>query len=436
MDEVRLHDCPLARVHRRLEDSHHQWHQAEQSYFEPEQFRLGIQSTIQTLRTVTFILQNHKHEIAEFDEWYEGWQTKMRAEPLMRWMVDARNKIEKQGDLELHSMVRAEIIASYLEEGRSVDVPTNLFEGPAELLNSIPKNDLGRHIKNHGILKIQRRWVENTLPDYELLDAVAVAYGRISQLLADAHRQMGLETPVTTNVKTGEEFGESGLREGRMPCMIGHAGGRALDIGLWDGRPLGIANKSRTVKREEAERAAAAFPVRLQDIFPHSATNNEQILKGLFETARKVFLKDGRHVSIVFLLCETKPIKLMSLRPEEHGHKYVMMRDVADEVIRHGADAVVMLAEVWMAPFDKFRAYQRAIDAPNRLEALTGTLVANDGQMIELAAEIIRKNDEIQLADTITLLDPALFSFAPVLRAWGQEIPAAWKGPASGDSTA
>jgi hypothetical protein len=55
----------------------------------------------------------------------------------MRWMVDARNKIEKQGELEAHSFVRAEIMASYYEEGPRIEVPAELFQSPTELISSV-----------------------------------------------------------------------------------------------------------------------------------------------------------------------------------------------------------------------------------------------------------------------------------------------------------
>ena len=173
------------------------WHQAEENYFDPEAFRLAAQNAIQTLRSVTFILQNHKRIIPDFDAWYEPWQERMRADPLMRWMVEARNKIEKQGDLEAQSFVRADIVASYLDEGPSVEVPANLFDDPSVLLRQISKQELQKQIMPHGTLRIKRRWVENTLPDYELLDALAIAYGNLAELVHDAHRQMGLPVPTT-----------------------------------------------------------------------------------------------------------------------------------------------------------------------------------------------------------------------------------------------
>jgi hypothetical protein len=250
--------CLLATVDRRLEDVHQQWHQAEGAYFDPDRFRLSIQTVIQTLRTVTWVLQNQKNIIPDFNVWYGVWQERLRADALMRWMVDARNKIEKQGDLEAHSLVRAEIVASYLDEGPSVEVPARLFDAPLALIKSIPNSAVGEHMRMHGTLKIQRRWVENTLPDHELLDAVAVAYGRISHLVRDAHRQLGLQQPVTTNVETGEKFGE-GARSGRLPCMIGHADLRSLNISLADGSLIRLEKISKTVDLSEAQKVAKRY---------------------------------------------------------------------------------------------------------------------------------------------------------------------------------
>ena len=166
--------CPLAAVDQRLADAHQLWHQAEAAYFDPGGFRLAAQNTIQTLRTVTFILQRHKAIIPDFADWYGDaekktpgeWQRRLMSDPLMRWMVDARNRIEKQGDLESKSIVRAEIVASYLEEGSRIEVPAHLSDTVRKLLRNIPNTALGEHIRRNGMLRIQRRWVENTLPDY------------------------------------------------------------------------------------------------------------------------------------------------------------------------------------------------------------------------------------------------------------------------------
>src|SRR5258708_6216246 len=108
--------CPLRPVHRRMDDAHRLWHQALTAYFYPEEFRVAIQNCVQTLRTVTWLLQNRKADIPHFTTWYAPWQDRMRADAVLRWLVDARNRIEKQGDLAAHSTVHAAVVASYRDE--------------------------------------------------------------------------------------------------------------------------------------------------------------------------------------------------------------------------------------------------------------------------------------------------------------------------------
>jgi hypothetical protein len=417
--------CPLAAIDRRLSDAHRQWHQAEQAYFEPEAFRLAIQSAIQTLRTVTFMLQSNKRIIPDFQPWYQEWQDRLRADPLMRWMVDARNRIEKQGDLEMHSFVRAEIIASHLDEGPRQEVAADLFQGPEALLQSLPADAAGEHVMEHGILAIQRRWIENTLPDHELLDAVAIAYGRLSELVASAHEQMGLDRPQTTDQSTGQMF-QSGDRQGRLPCMIGHAETRTLNISLADGSTLTLENHKIEFDIEKAKVAAERFPVDPSTIFADKGASLDSQLNSLFQTARQVFLASGYHDTIVFLFANGVPIEIRQLRPEEHNQKYLMMRGLATEVIRHGADAVIMISEVWSAPFDRANPYRRAADAPDRVELLTASLVRKEGDPAELFAEIKRAGDQVSLGDTIQVENPALFAFSSIYEAWSRPVPEEW----------
>lgn len=423
-------DCPLLPVHRRLEDLHLQWHAAQEAYFEPEAFRRAIQTAIQTSRTVSFILQSNKRVVPGFEDWYEKWKAEFRSIPLMRWMVDARNKIEKQGDLEAHSFIRAEIIASHIGGGPVIEVPAELFDAPLKLLKSIPDGRMGAHIRRDGVLRIQRRWVENSLPDFELLDAVAIAYGHLSLLLDDAHRQMGLKVPERRSVETGELY-DAGAMQGRMPCMIGHGDLLSLDIWLADGRPIKF---DRTVQVFDRARSAAKadgmkarYGIHPKDVFGNT-DEVENILRALFSTARSMIEKDGYHSNIIFNLKGNSVVDITEFRPGEHGHKYLMMREAAHDVIRKGVDATIFIGEAWMASIATMDSYQRAADAPERKEVLTATLVRKVGEPIQLIAPIVRKGNQVSVEETCTLQGGAQFMFAPFYRAWGREIPADWVG--------
>lgn len=56
----------------------------------------------------------------------------------MQWVKEARNAIEKQGDLETHSQVRASIIASYLDNPTTDWMRQAIFASPQQAYLAIP----------------------------------------------------------------------------------------------------------------------------------------------------------------------------------------------------------------------------------------------------------------------------------------------------------
>ena len=139
-----------------------------------------------------------------------------------------------------------------------------------------------------------------------------------------------------------------------------------------------------------------------------------------------MFEKDGYHITVAFLLRDGKPVNIRELRPGEHGHKYLMMRGLAHEVAKRGADAVILISETWSAPADPAKPMMRAADSPDRRELLTGTVVSKAGESLYLAAEIKRNRNAVTLEPTVEGQGGAHFAFAPVYEAWGKPIPADW----------
>src|SRR5258708_3398605 len=102
---------------RRLKDLAQLLRNCEATYFDPDLFRMNTNHFLQTARTVTFIIQKNKDTIAGFQVWYNAnvvaaWA----ADVLMTWAKDSRNKIEKEGDLDLHSSLAVTLLVSYREE--------------------------------------------------------------------------------------------------------------------------------------------------------------------------------------------------------------------------------------------------------------------------------------------------------------------------------
>jgi hypothetical protein len=62
----------------------------------PERAQSGLYNAVVFGRMVTFALQNLRHIVPEFEDWYDGKVKQMRSDPLMGYFSELRTKIEKQ----------------------------------------------------------------------------------------------------------------------------------------------------------------------------------------------------------------------------------------------------------------------------------------------------------------------------------------------------
>ena len=67
-----MSSCPIASADRRLRDAYHHWKTLENVYFEPDAFRVGLNSFVQEARNVTWILQKNKRMVPTVDDDGEG----------------------------------------------------------------------------------------------------------------------------------------------------------------------------------------------------------------------------------------------------------------------------------------------------------------------------------------------------------------------------
>lgn len=56
-------------------------------------------------RSVTFVMQNLRSSVTNFDDWYKPFQDEMKGDELLIFFKDARNKLEKQGRLDTNTTV-------------------------------------------------------------------------------------------------------------------------------------------------------------------------------------------------------------------------------------------------------------------------------------------------------------------------------------------
>lgn len=406
----------------RLKQMHALWGQAATAYFEPDAFRLALQQCIMTSRTVTFIVQSHKAAIPDFDAWYGAFQEAWRSDAVMTWARDARNKIEKQGDLETLSEVRAELVAAYAHNPTTHWIPA-INAGPEEIRRSIPAKYLDEHVKETGLLAIERRWVDVELPGREVLDALAHVYGQLAHLVISLHRQLGAPIPAT-NPQLGEHLLRDLLDDGRTRSMARPSRERTIyvtvkDGTLVDGLMVPSKNDPKLSERARKRYGKTSDWGRLKD-----AKSFEDVAEVFFVEARGVMLRDSYHQTIAILFKGIVPFETISLALHDRRQKYMAMREIAERVRCSGADGVFLLSEGWTAKPEDLKPNQFAVDAPNRGEALLLWAVNSDGVHLSLEADIhrkrIKKHKVKSLGPTRRETAARIVAFAPILEVWGR----------------
>lgn len=170
---------------RRLRDLAQLLRNCGETYFSPDRFRQNTNQFLQTSRTVTFIIQKNKGSIPGFDNWYKANVLQPWAvDPIMSWAKDARNVVEKEGDLEMQSTLQVSVLFSYIsDEDMLVEVTrTELLQASIEQLLKLARRVLPPGVADAAVLKIQRKWVANTLPDRELIYALTYAYAQLHRV--------------------------------------------------------------------------------------------------------------------------------------------------------------------------------------------------------------------------------------------------------------
>lgn len=204
------------------------------SYFNPERFRFSSNHFLTTARTVSFLFQKDKDSIESFESWHrENVYNPWHSDRIMKWSIASRNTIEKVGDLELHSTVNATLIFSYIEkQDYEISLNKQIFLGAnIKRLTRFARSKLPSGVSDVSVIKVERRWIANTLPDFELLQAFRYIYTRMFEACTSLSKHLGsnleksIPEPTTFDeVLTGSSRGVHyiPLNSSNVRTILGH----------------------------------------------------------------------------------------------------------------------------------------------------------------------------------------------------------------------
>lgn len=336
---------------RRLSDLGHLLRNCQATYFDPDPFRRNTNQFLQTARTVTFLIQKQKETIPNYAGWYEDNVHRPWADDrVMKWARDSRNTIEKEGDLDLNSSLTVTLIFSYIDD-QDISVPCSrneLVAANIKRLIRFARKRLPTGVSTDAVIRIERRWVGNSLPDWELLHALLYVYARIHTCCSNLASH--LSATLDPSIRHSTDFDDVATDARRI---------RYLTL---DDLQTGTL-KARRMHADPKFEPPPALQAVLAEI-PGKPTNLAENLAFYSRMARATFDHFGNHMPMLWLFDDQyKPIDFISGLFSDQTSKYIFWRHVADRILYLKATSLIWISEAWIRDIRGY-AYKRMKDLP------------------------------------------------------------------------
>lgn len=328
---------------RRLKDLSQILDNCSATYFEPNRFRMNLNAFLQTSRTVTFIIQKNKHSIPDFDTWYKtNVLQKWSNDDVMTWAKDSRNVIEKEGDLEMLSTISTLLIFSYLSE-KDIELDCNqnelLFYGIKKLSRFAQKH-LPTSVSDAAVIKIQRKWVANSLPSWELLHALGYIYTRLYECCVLLGEYVG--SPINSKIRTDNI--DSSRETSRKIEYV-----KIRGMGTHHLYTETINFNQNSELPEVVKKQIVGSLERSQK--PH---NLLEAVEQFSETANITFNYYGNHVPMLFMLTKDwKVVNMITTEFEDQADKFIFWRSIGDSVKTLNVETLIWISESWIRSMKK-----------------------------------------------------------------------------------
>ena len=406
--------CPLSATEQRLSDCLSLWLETEKNYFTPNSFRLSLNNCIQAMRNVTFVLQKSKSEFNNFDNWYSGWQKKMREDIIMAWVIKARNVIVKEGDLSTFSKLRISIVETwfakpYIEVDALPFITTEEFA--RVLAQNLPNTDLP--VK---LLRAERRWVDEQLKEYELLETLVHVFVYLSDLLLDAHKNLSCKDDLLkcqwyTHYNSGKDHYPA--------CMIAQEWERTIWLDVNTNEILHPV--SYPVKRISDEEVQKHYGHKQRIVKSEKPKNLVEEADFLFEEAKNILIIDGHHLPIALIGYSDGHKDIIGLQMGDRAEKHLAIRQIAADIKITGAISVIIIGEVWVSDTNNYRLTPSGIESPTLREALQLIATNADGVTYSKLAFFRKdKQGKIKIGKEVQVDNKTINMLAPIKEVWNK----------------
>ncbi len=398
---------------RRLKDLAQLHSQCSATYFEPDLFRMNSNQFLQTARTITFLVQKNKSPIPDFDSWYKATvRDPWAQDAVMTWARDARNKIEKRGDLELNSTVDVSLVVSYDEEDDLLlEIPeSKLIMVGIKQLTRFARKHLPSNVSDSAVVKVERRWVTSSLEDWELLTALSYVYARMYDLCVSLAGHLGYAL-------------DDGILD---PSSLDSISTDARKTRYLKLREIGLARLvQKRIKLDSEFVPPKDFVEFLHRVNKQGTVSSLESAVERYELfARESFERFGCHIPMIFLFDDAwNSIDMITTMHADQAEKFIFWRSMEDRILYKKAHALIYVYEAWIRDMGRY-PNRLTNTLPVRGEVLAVVGMDSGGSIVFRDTEIVRDAAQhrprlVTTGNNETELKPSIWNFLiPAKRAF------------------
>jgi len=353
-NNIPKNQCPIPETHARINQAFSLFQNILEDYQDKMRFTSALNNLIQNIRNVTFVLQKELAHNDGFSDWYSRKQDEMKKDESLRWLVNARNHIVKQGDLKKKSYTKVrlkdhydhEMLAMELDPALSTrEIATNFCKNVAL---KIPENLLAQTI-----IEVERVWIVEEYPKAEIIDILIYCLGSVTNLVYSAHAEL---------LGVNALLCEANIFIDPLQDFLS-----ALHNKIKQGRITRINYKTGEIYRQFTEQIFRPDIKLLEKVRKHygdqkpisilmdkSGTdlpfNN---IRFHIEMAKHLFNVDGYLIPMAFLYFPDHPPTEIVLGLDDPASKYLIFEHLAEIVEETGCQALVIVAEAWSGNLPK-----------------------------------------------------------------------------------
>lgn len=375
---------------------------------EPTTFRRNLNTVIQELRNISWLIQKQKNRLDNFSEWYPAWQESAMSDEIMRWITTSRNRVVKEGDLDIASTARIRYQSPYHEtKAQEMDAPARLTTG--QMLAVMMR---GR-VPDQGILTVSREWRDSQLDGHELLGALSHAWRECATLVRHAHGAMDPD-----HCFDAEDWSRgcvtSGLSLSASACLSHRRDYFELAIDLQAKtlqRTRYIPVERDAAMIEEARGRYGELPTALEG-------DAIDAVPKLVRMGRAILSVDESLLTTVYYYKGGRVVDFQGVMLEDRIAVIRHMAQVAERVRELGADSVAFSSEVWLASLDATQPGVHAGDRTDRTEALCIQAVRADGTARVVTVRFTRDANGEKRFESPSGAVASLSAFEPLRQHW------------------